>query len=673
MTDDIFFELRARLLLLLSSALFFVGLFDRSVLVMTLNTDSITNQNMPKTLFAILFIYCSVEGLTVIELWSAPIVKRSPSQFIHSRRLNPKLIMKLSKDRDEPDGGDFSDIVNHTLTDFNSSSSVVNAIILNATLGVDLNDEQLRLQTLPNRTDEYDAKSETNRKKPRGLFQRIFFKREKKDDVPAVNTIETFPALSPPVKIENKEEETKIAASETETILPIPDDSKRAPKKRNRRMPSFFRIVQLCTLAAALYVFVLDDLQSRKELIRPPVQRGTLPSRNDDRQPGSSSHQLKAESDAERDSQINNLPATQGQRLPLNFVTQAVRKVGPAVVRIDTETNLLQEDDAFNGPVQQGQGSGLIFSKDGFILTNAHVVDDAHKVTVTLTNGRVYEAVVKGSDPIVDIAVLKIVSADESEELPIAKLGNSDLLNVGQIVVAVGSPGGLDNTVTMGIVSGLERSSAVVGIPHKKVDYIQTDAAINPGNSGGPLVDVETGDVIGINAAIRAHMEGTSFSIPINRVREIMYELAQGREIQHGYLGISLATCTPDWARQNNAKLVAEQFRIPEVHGALVHKVFPRTPAEKGGLRASDVIIKVGEKDVLSSDDARRFIDRAAVGETLVITVIREKQQIEISVQPVDLATRLRESRADRHQRLLQERLRFQELGPFRSMERLFQ
>ena len=110
-------------------------------------------------------------------------------------------------------------------------------------------------------------------------------------------------------------------------------------------------------------------------------------------------------------------------------------------------------------------------------------------------------------------------------------------------------------------------------------------------------------------------MEGTSFSIPINRVREIMYELAQGREVQHGYLGISLATCTPDWARQNNAKLDSEHFRIPEVHGALVHKVFPRTPAEKGGLRASDVIIKVGDKNVLSSDDARRFIDRATVGE----------------------------------------------------------
>lgn len=120
------------------------------------------------------------------------------------------------------------------------------------------------------------------------------------------------------------------------------------------------------------------------------------------------------------------------------------------------------------------------------------------------------------------------------------------------------------------------RSSHVVGIPHKKIDYIQTDAAINPGNSGGPLVDVETGKVVGVNAAIRAHMEGTSFAIPINRVRDIMHELAAGREIHHGYLGISLATCTPEWARQNNAKMSQNTVQIPEVHGALVHKVFPK-------------------------------------------------------------------------------------------------
>lgn len=152
----------------------------------------------------------------------------------------------------------------------------------------------------------------------------------------------------------------------------------------------------------------------------------------------------------------------------------------------------------------------------------------------------------------------------------------------------------------------------MVGIPHKKVNYVQTDAAINPGNSGGPLCDVETGQVVGINAAIRAHMEGTSFAIPINRVRDIMYDLAEGKDIQHGYIGISLTTCTPAWARKNNA--VPNTPSLPEVHGALVHKVFPRTPADKGGIRSNDVITKVNGVTILSGDDARRLIDAATVG-----------------------------------------------------------
>lgn len=134
-------------------------------------------------------------------------------------------------------------------------------------------------------------------------------------------------------------------------------------------------------------------------------------------------------------------------------------------------------------------------------------------------------------------------------------------------------------------------------------------------------MDVETGDVIGINAAIRAHMEGTSFAIPINRVNEIMNDLAEGRQIHHGYLGISLATCTPDWARQNNANVQDTKSQIPEIYGALVHNVFPRTPAEEGGLKANDVILDIAGKRVQSSDDARRLIDGATVGEVRDILV----------------------------------------------------
>lgn len=178
------------------------------------------------------------------------------------------------------------------------------------------------------------------------------------------------------------------------------------------------------------------------------------------------------------------MSAADKRREALAFVTEAVDQVGPSVLRIDTETQLTPDGRQFSRSdfVQQGQGSGLIFSKEGHVLTNAHVVEGATKVTVTLTDGRMYEARVMGCDEIVDIAVLRIIPPKKGklDPLPVARLGDSDKLQVGQIVVAVGSPGGLDNTVTMGIVSGLERSSTMVGIPHKKVDYIQTDAAINP-------------------------------------------------------------------------------------------------------------------------------------------------------------------------------------------------
>lgn len=233
----------------------------------------------------------------------------------------------------------------------------------------------------------------------------------------------------------------------------------------------------------------------------------------------------------------------------MGYVAEAVAKTGPAVIRIDTETDIEhavymgerldrasgdggrgaeeggQNSDGDNEGmdgipdrmkfIQQGQGSGVIFCKEGLVLTNAHVVQGASRVTVTLTDGRRFRAEVKGADDIVDIAVLKILfeSGNESSQsnmqhqpLPVAEFGDSDELQVGQFVVAVGSPGGLDNTVTMGIISGLKRSSEVVGLMHKKVDFIQTDAAINPGNSGGPLVDVEKGKIIGINTCIRANM-----------------------------------------------------------------------------------------------------------------------------------------------------------------------
>jgi S1-C subfamily serine protease len=459
-----------------------------------------------------------------------------------------------------------------------------------------------------------------------------------------------------------KQKETPAVEKKQEEALPPPDDSK-APasenliaKQKQKEKPSvenkrkkqrgvIARVLQFLTFTCALFVvspIISEELSGfyegrmppyaneRREYTKPAPASDDMESRTNNAQSSAGKYprgeRTKPADAIPGDDILSQVPLEQRRSLALSFVTEAVDKVGPSVLRIDTETHLMGEEDGLPassrpGFVQQGQGSGLIFSSDGLILTNAHVVEDATKVTVTLTDGRVYQAKVMGSDEIVDIAVLKILPYENGNglvpspvvNLPVADLGDSDSLLVGQIVIAVGSPGGLDNTVTMGIVSGLERSSAVVGIPHKKVDYIQTDAAINPGNSGGPLVDVETGKVVGINAAIRAHMEGTSFAIPINRVREIMHDLAKGNEVHHGYIGISLATCTPDWARQSNAQGASDIPQIPEVYGALVHKVFPRTPAEKGGLRESDVVLEINGQRVQSSDEARRLIDGAPV------------------------------------------------------------
>lgn len=372
----------------------------------------------------------------------------------------------------------------------------------------------------------------------------------------------------------------------------------------------------------------------------------------------------------------------------MGYVADAVRKIGPAVIRIDTETDIERavhvgkrlddpnrdfeesdEDESEGGMldsipdrmkfIQQGQGSGIIFSRDGLILTNAHVIDGATRVTVTLTDGRKFRAEVKGVDEIVDIAVLKILPSENGElasssslsyqaPLPFGELGDSDSLQVGQFVIAVGSPGGLDNTVTMGIISGLKRSSEVVGLMHKKVDFIQTDAAINPGNSGGPLVDVERAEIIGINTCIRANMEGTSFAIPINKVKKIMNDLSEGKQINHGYIGISMATLTPDLARQNNADPNSPNGIIPEMNGVIVTKIYHKTPAEDAQLRRMDVILEIGGCKVERADNAQMIIDGATVGEDLTLKVLRNEKEIILTVKPEDLADKLHQIKEEK-------------------------
>lgn len=321
-----------------------------------------------------------------------------------------------------------------------------------------------------------------------------------------------------------------------------------------------------------------------------------------------------------------------------NFVSSAIAKTGPAVVRIDTEKTVtrridpLFEDpffrdffgDRFNAPMPEqrqlrGQGSGFIIDPSGIILTNAHVVSEADRVVVTLKDGREFEGKVQGTDEVTDLAVVKI--EPKGATLPVAPLGDSTQVQVGDWAIAVGNPIGLNNTVTLGIISTLSRSSAQVGIPDKRVDFLQTDAAINPGNSGGPLLN-EQGEVIGINTAIRADATGIGFAIPINKAKTLKDTLAAGQQVPHPYVGIQMISLTPELARQNNQD-PNSAFFVPETAGVLVVRVMPNTPAEKGGVRRGDVILSVDGEAVTTADRLQSIVEDSGVNHSLQLEILR--------------------------------------------------
>lgn len=335
-----------------------------------------------------------------------------------------------------------------------------------------------------------------------------------------------------------------------------------------------------------------------------------------------------------------------------SFVTAAVQQVGPAVVQIDTERVVTRRLDPFledpffrrffgdeffpRMPLeerQRGQGSGFIVDASGVILTNAHVVSAADRVTITLKDGRTFEGEVRGVDEVTDLAVVKV--DNRGGDLPVATLGNSDQVQVGDWAIAVGNPLGLDNTVTLGIVSTLGRSSAQVGVPDKRVDFIQTDAAINPGNSGGPLLN-EQGEVIGINTAIRAGAEGIGFAIPINDAKAIQDRLIRGEKIAHPYIGVQMVTLTPDMARQNNTD-PNSSIVLPETTGVLVIRVLPDTPAEAAGIRRGDVITELDGQAVTSADQLQKLVERSRVGQSLQLKVLRGDRTQQIAVRTAEL------------------------------------
>ena len=331
-----------------------------------------------------------------------------------------------------------------------------------------------------------------------------------------------------------------------------------------------------------------------------------------------------------------------------NFITDVVNEVGPAVVRIDASRTVSQQiPDVFNDPnfrqffggrvpqggqrTERGLGSGFIVSGDGRIITNAHVVDGADTVTVTLKDGRILEGRVLGSDSVTDIAVIKV----DEQNLPTVQLGDSDQLQPGEWSIAIGNPLGLDNTVTVGIVSAVGRSSNQVGVPDKRVEFIQTDTAINPGNSGGPLLN-QQGEVIGVNTAIINGAQGLGFSIPINMVERIATELAENGQVEHPFLGIQMVTLNPTVKQEINGN-PNSGLTVNEENGVLIARVLSDSPAARSGLRAGDVIQSIDGAAVTDSAEVQRIVGNGKVGEKLTVEVIRNGEVNQLDVRTENL------------------------------------
>jgi S1-C subfamily serine protease len=328
-----------------------------------------------------------------------------------------------------------------------------------------------------------------------------------------------------------------------------------------------------------------------------------------------------------------------------NFIADAVDKVGPAVVRIDAARRVQsQVPEAFRNPifrrffgdqlpapedrVERGTGSGFILSADGQLVTNAHVVSGSDTVEVRLKDGRTFEGRVVGIDPVTDVAAVKI----NANSLPTVELGKSSTLIPGQWAIAIGNPLGLDNTVTAGIISATQRSSSQVGVPDKRVSFIQTDAAINPGNSGGPLLN-DRGEVIGINTAIRADAQGLGFAIPIETARRVVEQLFTKGRVEHPYLGIQMVDLSPAIRDEINRDKEAE-LKVNQDQGVLIARVLEDSPAAKGGLRQGDIIQKINGMPVKSASDVQSQVEASSVGTPLEIEINRNNQVQTVRVRP---------------------------------------
>ena len=324
----------------------------------------------------------------------------------------------------------------------------------------------------------------------------------------------------------------------------------------------------------------------------------------------------------------------------ISFITKAVKKTGASVVTIDTQRFVKNKqfsrdsriflDPYFerffglqlppeNSPqIEQSQGSGFIFG-DGLVMTNAHVVNGSEKLIVGLSNGAKYKGKLIGQDLLTDLAVIKL---EGKGPWPKAILGDSKKIEVGDWAIAVGNPYGLENTVTLGIISNLNRNVSQLGIYDKKFELIQTDAAINPGNSGGPLLNSK-GEVIGINTLIRSGPgAGLSFAIPINKAKNIASQLIENGKVIHPMIGINLID--ENYFEQNKSIVK-------------VGYVIPNSPAAKSGIMINDIILKVGKININNSSDVINAISKNGINKFIKLTLKRKNKIIKLNVKPTDI------------------------------------
>lgn len=325
----------------------------------------------------------------------------------------------------------------------------------------------------------------------------------------------------------------------------------------------------------------------------------------------------------ERSAQSPGLVTSRSQTsVPLdpNFISDVVEQVGPAVVRINASRNTGGRSN------REGTGSGFILSANGQLITNAHVVEGSESVEVVLKDGRQFDGTVVGADAVTDVAVVKI----DAQQLPTVKLGSATNLVPGQWAIAIGNPLGLDNTVTAGIISATDRSSSQVGVPDKRISFIQTDAAINPGNSGGPLLN-QLGEVIGVNTAIIDGAQGLGFAIPIETAEEIAEQLIAKGRVDHPYLGVRMVDLTAAIRdRINNSD---EGLRVTQNQGVLILEVAPNSPAAQARLQAGDIIVRVNQTSVETAADVQQSVSTTSPGETMVVDVLRQGQRQQLRVK----------------------------------------